>query len=970
MKNCFVPSAVALLAFAGLAQAQTELFNNGTNATAGAVGTAPIAGAALSVIDANSNIFGISANSGANVLVGDDFTVPCGRSWTVNSIKVYTYQTGATTPTITGAVLQIWDGLPGAPGSTVVFGDTTTNLITDTATQVAWASPAIYRVQAGVTNNTQRRIQEVTINLPTPIVLDASGGTRQFWFTYGLSSTLSASGPWGPPLGVAPGPSFNAVQSTDGGLTFPQVDQNANAAGVQPMDVSFKVVGTRSGAVCPPPATQTLAIPGNGSFATATTPIAAGNVKFFSITIPAIGAGSRLDITTEGSNLSAPTFGPGLLNDTILALYGPEGELIGSDDDDGSGFMSQLSFGTPIGFSTNTGLNFDGRDGATLAAGTYVIGVCGIGNPTNILPAFGLTTNSDATGSITVNARVLTGLPALSGNNLPGLQTLPALSAGSTVNASVPVAAGVTKWVKFTLPAAIALTEALDIFTEGSTLAPENDVSLGLYNSTGALVATDFINGSGSLALMSFGGGFRSRIGTSWNFTGQNGGALAAGDYYLAVIGDDTSQFGASNFSAVNGGALNAGNVNLSVRYRTDVTGDIAATPTVAPEADFGELTGGTATRTVTVDAETVTYFRFEIPATASLTGQLIIDTEGTSLTPDNDTAIRIFDANGASPATLGGADFDDGSSFLSQMCFGNGLFVFNTPALAQRGNSRDGAFPGAGVYYVGVRTGNAGGSGVNNWNLNANGLNAGSMSLRIRYVPEVFDITASEAPTPSYDLAAIGGTITNTLVVNPADVVWTKFVWPATATFADWIDIDTVGTTAATDTIIAVYDTDGNRLIEDDDGGPALLSQVTFGGAGGEMGRDNFAGALPRNGASGVLTPGSTYWIGATIWAAAPTFGAGNWDVSNPHADIEDTYTINIRTSLPPLAPACLADVVADGSIDGSDFIAFINSFAIGDASVDPVADIVDAGGTAPGDGTIDGSDFIAFINAFGAGC
>jgi hypothetical protein len=63
------------------------------------------------------------------------------------------------------------------------------------------------------------------------------------------------------------------------------------------------------------------------------------------------------------------------------------------------------------------------------------------------------------------------------------------------------------------------------------------------------------------------------------------------------------------------------------------------------------------------------------------------------------------------------------------------------------------------------------------------------------------------------------------------------------------------------------------------------------------------------------------------------------------------------------PAAPACLADTNGDGSVDGGDFIAFINSFAIGDASVDPLADVIV-------DGTIDGSDFIAFINAFGAGC
>jgi RHS repeat-associated protein len=52
----------------------------------------------------------------------------------------------------------------------------------------------------------------------------------------------------------------------------------------------------------------------------------------------------------------------------------------------------------------------------------------------------------------------------------------------------------------------------------------------------------------------------------------------------------------------------------------------------------------------------------------------------------------------------------------------------------------------------------------------------------------------------------------------------------------------------------------------------------------------------------------------------------------------------------------------IPDGSFDGDDFIVFINSFGIGDASVDPAADV-------DHDGTIDGSDFIAFTNAFAIG-
>ena len=73
----------------------------------------------------------------------------------------------------------------------------------------------------------------------------------------------------------------------------------------------------------------------------------------------------------------------------------------------------------------------------------------------------------------------------------------------------------------------------------------------------------------------------------------------------------------------------------------------------------------------------------------------------------------------------------------------------------------------------------------------------------------------------------------------------------------------------------------------------------------------------------------------------------------------------------VPPPTRCSVADVVADGTIDGNDFIAFINSFGIGDATVDPAADVAGAGtdGLLP-DGTIDGNDFIAFINAFAIGC
>jgi hypothetical protein len=55
--------------------------------------------------------------------------------------------------------------------------------------------------------------------------------------------------------------------------------------------------------------------------------------------------------------------------------------------------------------------------------------------------------------------------------------------------------------------------------------------------------------------------------------------------------------------------------------------------------------------------------------------------------------------------------------------------------------------------------------------------------------------------------------------------------------------------------------------------------------------------------------------------------------------------------------------DVGADGTVDGADFIAFINSFATANPAVDPLADL-------NGDGLINDTDFILFINAFAVGC
>ncbi len=99
----------------------------------------------------------------------------------------------------------------------------------------------------------------------------------------------------------------------------------------------------------------------------------AGDVVWYKFTLPSAGvdasAGTYLDMYTEQAAATA-------VGDTMLALFDGTGNFIVIDDDDGSGLLSQLTFGltSPARPAVGTGLPYDGRDGATLAGGDYYAG--------------------------------------------------------------------------------------------------------------------------------------------------------------------------------------------------------------------------------------------------------------------------------------------------------------------------------------------------------------------------------------------------------------------------------------------------------------------------------------------------------------------------------------------------------------------------------------------------------------------
>ncbi|MCB1603764.1 MAG: hypothetical protein R3F25_01395 [Gammaproteobacteria bacterium] len=133
--------------------------------------------------------------------IADDFTVPAG-GWDITTITFYAYQTNETASTITAVNLQIWDGDPSNPGSTVVFGDDTTNRMISTV------NSNILRVtetSTGTTTNRQIAASTVDVNISLP------AGT--YWLDW-QSDGSGASGPWAPPITI------NGQSTTGNALQF------------------------------------------------------------------------------------------------------------------------------------------------------------------------------------------------------------------------------------------------------------------------------------------------------------------------------------------------------------------------------------------------------------------------------------------------------------------------------------------------------------------------------------------------------------------------------------------------------------------------------------------------------------------------------------------------------------------------------------------------------------------------------
>jgi hypothetical protein len=206
------------------------IYNNGPIITNTGVGPG---GSDYSLVESPNTGLGIT-NKYPGYAAADDFTVNA-TSWSLDSIVLYgsagsvTSNTPPPTSNITGCHIQIWNGVPGASGSTVVWGDTTTNRLTKTY----FAN--LYRYNN--LSNFTRPIMKIACSTPG---LTLNGGTYWIEYSFANSGVTSSFTPYITISGKLS--TGNAKKRT--GITWANATDAGGAQGLP-----FLMYGTATGSV-------------------------------------------------------------------------------------------------------------------------------------------------------------------------------------------------------------------------------------------------------------------------------------------------------------------------------------------------------------------------------------------------------------------------------------------------------------------------------------------------------------------------------------------------------------------------------------------------------------------------------------------------------------------------------------------------------------------------------------------------
>lgn len=238
-----VLAMLAALAFGAAPASADLLYDNGPLINSAGTGGGGADESVLQTVSLGMSTYGWGHQTQYGYRVADDFTIPGGETWDVDSVLFYAYQSGSTyTSTFTGMTLEIWDGVPDAAGSSVVFGDKTTNQMTSSTFS------NILRVtdyNSGADNN--RPIMANTLAIGTTL------GAGTYWLSWDAAGALS-SGPWAPPITIT------GQATTGNGLQFTSSWGNAVDSGSSTQQgFPFQLHSESDGdGYIPEPATLTL----------------------------------------------------------------------------------------------------------------------------------------------------------------------------------------------------------------------------------------------------------------------------------------------------------------------------------------------------------------------------------------------------------------------------------------------------------------------------------------------------------------------------------------------------------------------------------------------------------------------------------------------------------------------------------------------------------------------------------------
>lgn len=170
-----------------------------------------------------------------NDRIADDFTIPAGEFWKIDSLITYGYEfDGSTLSPFVAAYVRLYDGVPGAGGN-LIAGNLTTNRLAASG----WMGA--YRVGNSYLDDISRPIMRLSMSVPatTPVMLPA--GT--YWISW--TTEVNTVNPGRAPYKVSPNGTSPAGQNG-------RRDANGNWVAVQdnlekiPLGFNIILKGTRS----------------------------------------------------------------------------------------------------------------------------------------------------------------------------------------------------------------------------------------------------------------------------------------------------------------------------------------------------------------------------------------------------------------------------------------------------------------------------------------------------------------------------------------------------------------------------------------------------------------------------------------------------------------------------------------------------------------------------------------------------